>query len=1209
MGSLGDGDDRNEPIKTNPCVYSPDIETQPFDSQFSPSSLPGEKVEDGEAGELHFDDTVPVEDAYETQVLNFGGETQVLNFGGETQVLDYLDVYDDEGTQLLDLFDKEVDDDCNGETQVFDYLDGYNDEGTQLLDVFDKEVDDNCNGETQVLDYLDGYDDEGTQLLDVFDKEVDDDCKSERSDRTEVLDDVDDIGIDDIARRGNAKSLENEKFQRFSVCEQGDKGLIERPDALSGECCNTGHSGLHVSPATPVGQCIQQTAPGSGPRFTSIRAASLRASGLAASSRALKGIDSDSCSVSTSGLYSDQHTIRDNGRKLKVVEEVDQVLDLGKAIDKEMGLRNENKCKSSSIVRKLFSEDSFSENKEPPYNSNNINGGEELLQLRGRDGELAGLSYIDSQEPGELSQADALNFVEMFIEKNSFAVFDHEVDRGKSTGGKSKLVSTVIGPQSLAKKANDRNTVGETRIFDWDDIRENDGGGEIFCRKKQEFFGQVNHQRSLTEPPKPRKRKLNVYKDNEERVGVHDKIMVQSDSRVTLRDIKKNEKKAPVAEMKIKKSLVSELGEQFNIDSPRRQLEAVVTNNDVPEMLSVGPDTQMAAEAMEALICGEGITNHDVSGPESESNVSLKGSLRGNCKNRVSSNKPSSQKRVCLSVGATTRQSTRMKSTGAELRKDYSVSLVKRSKNIGIECDNDLATSNMKRAKSSAEGHITTRRSKNMDEVPSKIIKQGKAHGARKPKEVNRCLRNAAQSGGHSIKKRNSNEEASSRMRYSVLVNQLRRAELALDENIAASTDVVASELLHAKKKSKVNSSKPTSNQSRELENGKPNKPEELYPKLTCMSSGIDALRYPKRRRSCRNLSGQDNGFDKLDAQSKPDFVQVKTVKHFKRKSVADPSPCAKNAETDGSLDKSPINKYKASDSSYTSPGNCMTPVNAASPVCMGNEYYKQSCKKNLLRSGLLKEISSLSATEPKPISPPKDLRKRKDMAEVRALFSNHLDEDTIKQQKKILARLGASEATSITDATHFITDNFVRTRNMLEAIASGKPVVTPLWLESIGQVKIHMDEEAFVLRDSKKEKEFGFSMPVSLARARKHPLLQGRRVLMTPNTKPGKETIARLVTAVHGQAIERMGRSALKDGKVPDDLLILSCEEDYEICEPFLEKGVAIYSSELLLNGIVTQKLEYERHRLFADHVKQTRSTVWLNKDGRKFHPVTNLK
>ncbi|KAL5782390.1 hypothetical protein ACOSP7_007419 [Xanthoceras sorbifolium] len=1160
MGSLGDGDARNGPIKTNPCVDSPNIETQAFDSHFSPSLLPGEKVEDGDAGKLHFDDTVAVEDTYETQVTCLAGETQVLNFGGETQIFNH-----------------------GGETQVLDYFDSYHNMGTQLLDVFD-------NGETQ--------------LLDLFDNEVDDDCNSERSDGTEVLGNADDLANDNAARRGNAKSLEKEKIQCSFVCDQGDKGSIKRPDALSGECRSMG---LHVSPGTPVGQGILEMEPGSGPRFTSIRAASLRVSGLAARSRALKGIDSDSCSVSNSGLSTDEYSIRDNGLKLKVVEEVDQVLDLGKENEKEKGLRNENKCKvGSSTVRKLFSEDSFSEDKELPYNSNKINGGEDLLQMPFCDGELAGLSYIDSQEPGELSQADALKFVDLFIEKNSFAEFDYEVDRGKSTGGKSKPVSTVIGPQNLAKKANGKNTVGEKRIFDWDDIHEDDGGGEIFCRKKKEFFGRINHQRSLTEPQKPRNRKLDIYNDNEKQLDVHDKFMVKSDSRVN--NIKKNEKKVQEAEMKIKKSLVSELGEQFNIDSPRGQLEAVVTNNDVPEMLNVGPDTQMAAEAMEALICGEGITNHDVTDPQCKSNVSPKGSLRGNCKNRVSSNKPSSQKRACLSDGVATRQSKRIKSAGAKLSKNSSVSSVKPSKNIRIECDKELVITNMKRAKSSAEGHIITKRSRNVDKVPSKIINQRKAQGASQLKEVSRCHRTAAQSGGHS-KKWNLTEEVSTltpicrRTRHSVLVNQLKRAEHVLDENI------VEAELLHAKKKSKVKSSKLVSNQYGELENAKPRQPEELYPKLTATSNGIDALRYPRRRRSHRNLSGQDNGSDKLDAQSKPDFVQVKTVKHSERKSVADPSASAKNAEMDGRLDKSPVDKYKASDSSCTSPGNCMTPVNAASPVCMGDEYFKQSCKKNLLRSSLMKEISSLSAAEPKPISPPKDLRKRKDVAEVRVLFSNHLDEDIIKQQKKILARLCASEATSITDATHFVTDNFVRTRNMLEAIACGKPVVTHLWLESIGQVNIHMDEEAFLLRDGKKEKEFGFSMPVSLARARKHPLLQGRRVLITPNTKPGTETIARLVTAVHGQAIERMGRSALKDGKVPDDLLILSCEEDYEFCEPFLEKGAAVYSSELLLNGIVTQKLEYERHRLFADHVKRTRSTIWLKKDGRKFHPVTKVK
>lgn len=78
-----------------------------------------------------------------------------------------------------------------------------------------------------------------------------------------------------------------------------------------------------------------------------------------------------------------------------------------------------------------------------------------------------------------------------------------------------------------------------------------------------------------------------------------------------------------------------------------------------------------------------------------------------------------------------------------------------------------------------------------------------------------------------------------------------------------------------------------------------------------------------------------------------------------------------------------------------------------------------------------------------------------------------------------------------MSDATHFVTDKFVRTRNMLEAIALGKPVVTYMWLESCGQASCFIDEKNYILRDFKKEKEIGFIMPVSLARSCQSPLLQ----------------------------------------------------------------------------------------------------------------------
>lgn len=113
----------------------------------------------------------------------------------------------------------------------------------------------------------------------------------------------------------------------------------------------------------------------------------------------------------------------------------------------------------------------------------------------------------------------------------------------------------------------------------------------------------------------------------------------------------------------------------------------------------------------------------------------------------------------------------------------------------------------------------------------------------------------------------------------------------------------------------------------------------------------------------------------------------------------------------------------------------------------------------------------------------------------------------------------------------------------MLEAMAVGKPVVTHLWLESYEQSGFYIDEDRYILRDLKKEKEIGFIMPDSLACARKRRLLQvhdrfshahsplimcevsifanslqDKKVFITQNVKPDKKTITNLVMASGGQ-------------------------------------------------------------------------------------------
>ncbi|XVE77698.1 hypothetical protein DITRI_Ditri13aG0084000 [Diplodiscus trichospermus] len=257
------------------------------------------------------------------------------------------------------------------------------------------------------------------------------------------------------------------------------------------------------------------------------------------------------------------------------------------------------------------------------------------------------------------------------------------------------------------------------------------------------------------------------------------------------------------------------------------------------------------------------------------------------------------------------------------------------------------------------------------------------------------------------------------------------------------------------------------------------------------------------------------------------------------------------------SFGKSLRKSIESSGTECNSTVSCTKSVNEASLKnnIMPYIYHRRPRNKNLPKPSLLKELTALGVPESISDFTRKGFRRRKEMAYVRVLFSQHLDNDVIKQQKKISARLGISITTCSMDATHFIADEFVRTRNMLEAIALGKPVVTHLWLDSCAQASCLLDEKPYILRDSKREKEIGFSMPVSLAHARLYPLLKDKRVFITQNVKPNKETITSLVKAVGGEVLETSEKLEAEDRKMLDDLLILSCEEDQEIYAPLLDK------------------------------------------------------
>ncbi|KAL0742977.1 hypothetical protein Bca4012_084490 [Brassica carinata] len=908
---------------------------------------------------------------------------------------------------------------------------------------------------------LQGFDGLDTQVLDPSDDGEDDDVTVYLVDNTEVSD------FDD-SNSSRGKLLSSEDKSK----EHADENTIPT-GALDAR--SSGHENLK-----PTGKVA---------RFASVRSAAFRAASVAAQ----KLLNSDTCTLaSSSGQGATNSSLLQQNFGVENNQKYESV---------------EKKIEGKRTARKLlFEDDSPEENCPSP----------------------AGLSYIDSQEPGEASQASALKFVDKLISESGLN-FDFEAeaeaDYGRRTEKTLNKIPSVKGPQELAKKASFKARAPGNSIFEWDDNREDEGGGDICLRRKEELFGVASKAQKPSSLPREQRREL-----------IHEsQRRSHSDSRLLQGSVSRSQKMIQAAKKNLGKELdaVSEEGND--------------KISDIRDLVDLGYDTKVAAEAVDAVCSGD---RTKVNGAAS----CLTGKKLSPGEDR----------------GVITRQSRGTKRIQA-MGKDE---LLRRRMNKASPSP----------AKACRKSIGRSLKSDQLDKEGPRCLNSRKAHTASRETKKNLV-------DGLDVVSKESNTR---------MFDRCEEVEAGPDTQMAAEA-ISALQSGGARDEDKKSSCGVVTRKSKRLEG------------IQAVGDDVESLK-PKTKKAKSVLAKPREKNEKLDM---PGEVVVSSTE--KRGVELSNKHCTSKVHKQSSggeaevlsypkrrrsarISKDQVNEAeRTSEPAFDTPVKSKEPSKNLSPICMGDEYHRLSCKDSRT-SNTTREFRNLTSPSVEPVPETKSTRKRRDLGSVRVLFSQHLDEDVTKHQKKILARFDISEASSMTEATHFIADNFMRTRNMLEAIASGKPVVTTQWLESIDQVNIYVDEDLYILRDSKKEKEFGFNMGVSLARARLNPILKGRRVFITPNTKPGLNTITTLVKAVHGQPVERVGRSVLSDNKVPENLLVLSCEEDREISIPYLEKGAEVYSSELVLNGIVTQKLEYERYRLFTDHVRRTRSTIWIRDGKGKF-------
>ncbi|XP_053858153.1 LOW QUALITY PROTEIN: mediator of DNA damage checkpoint protein 1 [Vidua macroura] len=186
--------------------------------------------------------------------------------------------------------------------------------------------------------------------------------------------------------------------------------------------------------------------------------------------------------------------------------------------------------------------------------------------------------------------------------------------------------------------------------------------------------------------------------------------------------------------------------------------------------------------------------------------------------------------------------------------------------------------------------------------------------------------------------------------------------------------------------------------------------------------------------------------------------------------------------------------------------------------------------------------------------------------AHIRVLFTGLVASPALRVA---LGTLGGTEATSVHDCSHLVTDGIRRTLKFLCALGRGVPIVTPQWLLESSHSGRPLSPGPFLPRDPSCERRFGFRLRPALARARERPLLQGYQVHVTPSVQPVPEDMRDIVTCCGGTFLPQLPREHAPC------VLVISCPQDRWLWPPAVAARLPLLRLSCLLSGVLQQRLE----------------------------------
>ncbi|KAG0062124.1 hypothetical protein BGZ90_003246 [Linnemannia elongata] len=259
--------------------------------------------------------------------------------------------------------------------------------------------------------------------------------------------------------------------------------------------------------------------------------------------------------------------------------------------------------------------------------------------------------------------------------------------------------------------------------------------------------------------------------------------------------------------------------------------------------------------------------------------------------------------------------------------------------------------------------------------------------------------------------------------------------------------------------------------------------------------------------------------------------------------------------------------------------------------------------------STTLADETSESTTAPVPVSKFKHAR----------YISTGLTKEPSAKQVKALKALGIVSTTAVDQCTHLVAKNVGRTEKFLTALAQGKIIVHEDWLQACVDANAILDEKDYQIHDPENEAKFAMNLSESLERAQEKKVFENCVIYISPSTVPKLAALKTLVEAGGGKAtaLLQTGLGFLKDRIIKsnqrkeaaakkgsknrkkkqetededeDDeeednevLAVVSCEDDKDMWGPILDAGALVYSHELIIFGILRQKLDLGRTHALA--------------------------